>query len=211
MSFAPARGKSPEPSSRPPAAGFTLLELLIVIGVMMTLAGISFPIYLHMRVKAKLASTRVLVETVATAIANYQQTYWTVVIPAAGPIPAQPRVGHLWDMNSGVTMIVGDGILDGYVGPGPTATATNDGPFDPALIATGYTGFLNMTQAPIAKRNVNAMGQVIDDWKNPLHIGFSGSATSAAINYGPSGVGIWSLGPDGVTGTPDDICSWKTP
>ena len=189
-------------------AGFTLIELMVVIAVIAILASIGIPTWLHMQKKAAVDSTRTLVNAVATAIASYPMRNWQVAIlvPASSPPRYEPRIGRLFDLNGtgsglGVRM-TGDGILDGDPKLENTQAA---GSFPDDVIESGYTGFITMTQPPIAKRNVDAgTKRVVDAWKQPLRIAFGADV------YGPAGFGIWSIGPDKVQGTRDDITSWES-
>ncbi len=202
-----------------PRGGFTLIELMVVISVIALLAAIGIPTMLAMKKRAAINSTRTLVNAVATAIASYPTRTWQVNIPVqvANPPPShteyRPRIGRLFDLN-GVNLVgpvgpvppgetypwdltmVGDGFLDG--------DPQREGSFSQHLIDSGYSGFIAMTQPPIAKRNVNDKRQVVDEWKLPLRIAFGADV------YGPSGFGIWSTGPDLLQGTKDDITSWES-
>ncbi len=174
---------------------------MVVISVIAILAAIGIPTMLAMKKRSMVNATRTLVNAVATAIASYPTRTWQVNVPQPGTPPVYvPRIGRLFDLNggnSGLAMtMTGDGILDG--------DPVKEGTFSATLVQSGYSGFIAMTQPPIAKRNVNDKRQVVDEWKGPLRIAFGADV------YGPSGFGIWSIGPDKTHGTKDDITSWES-
>jgi len=55
--------------------GFTIIELLVVIGVMALLLGIAFPAYVGIRKSQKKKRTRQVVQTLAMAAASYANDY----------------------------------------------------------------------------------------------------------------------------------------
>ncbi|MBA3683774.1 MAG: prepilin-type N-terminal cleavage/methylation domain-containing protein [Planctomycetes bacterium] len=202
--------------------GFTLIEIIVVLGVIMALAGLGFPIMSAVRQRANVQSTRSLVQGVAAAISMYPVRQWTIEWDHDGDDPDNDGYGSgsaratarksvsvpLWDLNQGASpaadgtgQFEGDDLIDGF--PATSAGATNDGPFWSTLLDSGYGGFLRMTNAPISSKSVNAQGQVIDAWRQPLRIEWN------ARTYAPSGFGVWSIGRDKTTGTPDDLCSWR--
>lgn len=174
--------------------GFSLIELLIVVAVIIGLMGIGFPIYYAVMKRLPAQRTQGLVQAVAAAIATYPAT--TVSIPGGG-------VRRLWDFN-------GDGELDGD----PALTFAE--PFKSQAAAAGYRGFLAMTGTALEKRMVeNSTMRIVDGWKRPLRISFAAGGNDHT--YGPSGVGVWSYGAGGPSaGDPqtaaveaDVIASWK--
>ena len=50
----------------------------------------------------------------------------------------------------------------------------------------------------------NSKRDAADPWGAPLRMG-----CGTTLPAGASGLAVWSLGPDGKDGTPDDVCSWK--
>ncbi len=175
---------------------------MVVISVIAVLAAIGIPTMLAEKKRSMVNATRTLVNAVATAIASYPTRTWQVNVRtgSSAPYTYVPRIGRLFDLNGGGTdlgmTMTGDGKLDG--------DPVKEGTFSQTLIDSGYSGFIAMTQPPIAKRNVNENRQVIDEWKEPLRIAFGADV------YGPSGFGIWSVGPDKTHGTKDDITSWES-
>ncbi len=210
--------------SRVPGAGFTILELLVVIAVIVALIGIGFPVMSAVRQRANIQATRSLVQSVTAAISMYPVQRWTVtwddnnddpnddgyVGIGASTVRATPRKSitvPLWDLNpgsspnaNGIGQLDGDGVIDGFVDA--AGSATTDGPFWNQLIASGYTGFLRMTNAAIPARSVNKKGQVVDAWREPLRIIWD-SRRFAAIGFG-----VWSTGRDKAPNTADDLTSW---
>ncbi len=179
--------------------GFTLTELLIVITVIAGLMALGLPTYFYMGKQARIGGSKTLVMAVQNAIASYGETVWRVVDRdrSSASFGQLRRIDlKLWDLN-------GDALLDGE----PTLDATPAFPadiHDPANPErTTYHGFYDMVGMPLPSRSgVNAKRQVVDAWKQPLRIGFGPT-------YGTRQVGIWSCGPDLISGTTDDISSWK--
>ena len=175
--------------------GFSLIELLVVVGLLIGLMGISVPVYFSVIKGLSTQRTRGLVKAIAAAIATYPAT--TVSIPGGG-------VRRLWDFD-------GDGILDGD--PAKSFVGLNIAQADKA----GYRGFLIMTATALEKRHMEPGGslRIVDGWKRPLRISFS--AGGEDHTYGPSGIGVWSFGKSGPsTANPskpaveaDVIASWK--
>src|SRR5689334_21948651 len=92
-------------AARPVATlgGFTLLELMIVVTVIIALAAIGFPVWNNERHKAEVGATRELVHAVATAIQNYPEKMWHTYVETRTP---KEKIYRLWDIN-------GDGYIDG--------------------------------------------------------------------------------------------------
>lgn len=168
-------------------AGFSLVELIVVISVLLVLLATGFVVWSMLRGKAAISSTQALVGSVSTQIVTYSVKQWSWQ-EASGS-----KSGQLFDLNR-------DGLIDGA--PGITTTTDLDGGFSPELIASGYRGFVAMNGSSLKKSQIARNQQPLDAWKRPLRIAF------AAKIYGTAAFGVWSAGPDGIDGTGDDINSW---
>ncbi|MBA3683962.1 MAG: type II secretion system protein [Planctomycetes bacterium] len=169
--------------------GFTLIELMVVMAIIMVLVGGSLPIYAHMKKRAKLDQTRVLVKSVGAAISAYSSTggVWSWMTTSG------PRQAPLWDLNR-------DGLLDGPP-DADTGFSTTSQPTSAQASASGYGGFLGMT-AFEAPRGLVKNRLLVDGWGNRLRVAYGAEV------YGPSQVGVYSCGIDGAPGTADDLRSW---
>lgn len=179
------------------ANGFTLIELLVVIACLALLMGMGIPAWTALMRSQRHKAAEVLVQNVATAIAAYQQTSWSLPTLDAQGRPAVKAI-PLWDWNS-------DQILDGD----PLQAPTGDATLAATLTAAGYHGFLATSGFVAPKRAINATSkQVMDPWKQPLHF------TWAKGRFGQAGFGVWSTGPDTLDGAADspeaadNITSW---
>lgn len=192
--------------------GFTLLEMVMVVTVIMALAAVGIPIYGVIVKQMKTASTRSLVALVGQQIQNYSapRFVWTTrgLTPGAPPVIHSKPIFAMkqpsgWKNGSGV--VINFPTIDGLPQPPGVASDPNryDGPFDAGVVENGYRGFYDMTGVTVEKRNVNAKHQIIDAWGEPLRIVY------AANVYGTRSFGVWSPGPDKIDNTPDDLCNWK--
>jgi prepilin-type N-terminal cleavage/methylation domain-containing protein len=217
-------------------AGFTLIELVVVIAIIGVLAGLGVPSYLIIVNRSKVTTTQALVVLVADAIAGYNTQSWVwnkdpnspVVNLISRPIFALKDKDNRtfipkWRDGKGnpISFCTIDGRPRPAVSPGSNTTATVDVnqydqfgsvPYDQAIARSGYMGFYDMAGAAIDKRFVNAKHQVIDAWGEPLRI-------AHAINiFGAiRGFGVWSPGRDRLdqdlteNAPPDDLRSWQGP
>jgi prepilin-type N-terminal cleavage/methylation domain-containing protein len=178
-------------SARPGRAGFTLLELLAVIAVIALLSGMSFAAAVVWKNYAARSATRVVVESVAQAI-EADVDKLIVFTEANGTRHSWRK----WDWN-------GDGLIDGD--PVKELGLTAGTP----IVDSSYTGITGL-MADLPSRHLDkTTGRPVDSWRRPLHVAW------AAKLYNGAGVGVWSSGPDGLTGVvgspeaKDDIRSWQ--
>jgi hypothetical protein len=170
---------------------FPLLLVMMIPLLAILILALAYPAWRFYRTQADRNATQALVEALATTITMYPTRTWSWQVATATGI--EFRTGRLWDLDL-------DGHIDGT--PAVTATATSDGGFAPEVIASGYAGLMAMAKPTVAKRFFDRRQQPLDAWGNLLRIGFASGI------YGKAWFGIWSAGPDGLDGTPDDIRSW---
>ncbi len=158
--------KSEQESGR---GGFTLLELLAVMAIMLGLAGLLFGAMGAAKQRARRVKTMNMVKQIADAWTFYQADY--------GRFPA-----------TSVTAMSGSGVLDIMRGQG-------DNP----------RGIVYMP--------LRASTTVVEDaWGNPYRVALDDDYDGTVDVDGTTirrQVVAWSLGPDGLSGTPDDVASWK--
>lgn len=82
--------------------GFSLIELLIVIAIILVIAAIAVPSLLHSRIAANEASAVYSIRTVNTAQVTYATTYPTVGYAATLNMLAAPTSGETSSANAGV-------------------------------------------------------------------------------------------------------------
>lgn len=179
--------------------GFTLVEMLVVISVIVALAALSIPITGMVRSKGKVTQTQAVVHAMTAAIAAADSRSVTV------RFDGQLRTYRRFDVD-------GDGLLD----PHP-----RDGGLDlPAaevavLLEQGYQGPVAELAPSIPGERIDATGRVTDAWDRPLRIARLTAAAedrlAALPPRGADAAALWSAGPDGIDDTGDDIRSWETP
>lgn len=181
--------------------GFTLIEILIVIVVIMILASMGIAAWTGVAAQARRSATRVAVLAVATAIERQDRRQ---IVGGSG---ATTQLFPAWDLN-------GDGFVDGDPARHGTKPLQPGIPeFTPAeiTIAEGaaYHGLANESQGlSLAPRHLDADGHILDAWRRPLRIQW---ATPSQARFAGKIVGVWSMGKDGIddAGANDDITSWN--
>jgi type IV pilus assembly protein PilA len=125
-------------------SGFSLIELLIVIAIILIIAAIAIPNILRARISANEASAAASVRTIVTAEVSYNTAYPSIGYstlatlggPAVACIPAP------------ATACIVDTVLAGGTKSGYTFAATGANPVNGAntqYLATGVPGNLSVT------------------------------------------------------------------
>lgn len=175
--------------SPPHRTGWSFVELVIVISILMALMACVIAVWSLVRTRTAIGSTHTLITAVSAQITTYGVPVWQWQDSGG------TRTGPMFDLNH-------DGLIDGR--PAVVAGDDVDGGFPAAVIASGYRGFVAMSGITPGKTSLAKNQQPLDAWKRPLRIAY------AAKIYGTTTFGIWSAGPDGVDGTADDLCSWPS-
>jgi type II secretory pathway pseudopilin PulG len=174
--------------------GWTIIELVVVLCVILVLLGMTIAVWGIFSHNVKVSATKSLVNALSTAIDTYSTKLWSWQEGTPGAPSAEQKSSAIFDLNH-------DGLIDGA--PAIIAGPKTDGGFTPAQIASGYTGFIHMTNAIVKPSFIAPNFQLLDAWKHPIRIAY------AAKIYGTQGFGIWSVGPDGIDGNEDDLRSWE--
>jgi len=102
--------------------GFSLIELLIVVAIILIIAAIAIPSLLRARIAANESAAVGALRTINTAMNTYQATYPTVgfaaSLPALGPSAGNPCAG------TSATACLIDGVLAAGTKSGYTFAAT---------------------------------------------------------------------------------------
>ena len=96
------------------SAGFSLLELLIVVAVIMIIAGIAIPNFIRSKMRANEAGAVANVRSITTASVVYNTTYGLGFAPslaALGGDPATPSASQAGLIDS----VLSTGIKNGYI------------------------------------------------------------------------------------------------
>jgi prepilin-type N-terminal cleavage/methylation domain-containing protein len=82
--------------------GFSLIELLIVVAIILVISAIAVPSFLHSKIAANEASAVYSIRTINTAQVTYATTYPTVGYAASLNMLAAPATGQSSSGNAGV-------------------------------------------------------------------------------------------------------------
>jgi len=168
-----------------PREAFTLVELLVVMAVIASLAAIAFPVYTMQRERSEVEQTRSLIGALATAVAQDGRT---------GITCADGSIRRPFDLDR-------DRMIDGDPGhpEAPTALA--------AVAPEGYRGLVADTGTNLRQSQINAWLQPVDAWGRAVRIAW------VPGGFGAGDYGLWSAGPDGIDAPQDpgsdDIRSWE--
>ena len=140
--------------------GFSLIELLIVVAIILVIVAIAIPSFLHSRIAANEASAVYSIRTVNTAQVTYATTYPTVgyastlnmlAAPTSGPISSNNAGVLDWVLGCNTTVcpksgynfqlynVTGTPIISGYSVSGVPMT----------IGITGYRGFCSDNMNPV--------------------------------------------------------------
>lgn len=181
----------------PARVGFTLVEMLVVISVVVALSAMTIPIVNMVRERGQRTQTRATVDAMTAAIAAAGSRSVTVMIGG------ELRTFRRFDVDN-------DGLLD----PDPRDVALALPAAErAALIEQGYLGPVAELQPSIPKERIDATGQVTDAWGQPLRIARLAASDEDRLASlpakGADAVALWSAGPDLTDDTEDDIRSWE--
>ncbi|MDI6773801.1 MAG: prepilin-type N-terminal cleavage/methylation domain-containing protein [Verrucomicrobiota bacterium] len=163
---------------------FTLIEMLVVIAIIGVLLGLMLPVVMHSRKKARVARAKREVKELDEAWKAYLLSYKT--------FPPMP----IAMMDSNALSIL----------RGVTADSTNAHPNNPWNIPfldvrTNTIYYCDPWGVPNTTKGVYKVA-LDTDMDNRVQL--NGGGPWIGVN-----VAVWSDGPDGVSHTADDICSWK--
>lgn len=201
-----------EITSRPRKAkrrGFTIIELLIVIGVIGILAGMMFPAIQLVRQHALKARTKALIGNISVAIKAYESDWgaWPQVAGLSQCTDDVPDAAARLVASKALFFCLCNAFQAGTSITTPTGATS--GSINPSMTAGPYL--------ELSEKDYDMAGperNIIDAWGNNL-------AYSADIDYNPGSVppnhntssfDLWSPGRDGMTSSAaqkeDDVTNW---
>lgn len=186
--------KSEQKSDR---RGFTLMELLVVITIILILAGISFPAAQGVLAKAKKASAENMALQVRQAIAAYYTEYRRYPLP-----PGTASGGD-------VTVVTDENLMDILLG-------ADGNKYNPRRIAF-FAGKKAKGNANGLVMNASGGGRLMDPWGQTFNVtidtDYNNRVEATGLSGGqeivPQSVVVWSTGEDGSAGERKDwITTW---
>lgn len=176
-------------------SGFTLMELLVVMAIIATLAGISFAAYRGILIGARQKQTVIIIQSISDAM----DQRWSDGVPfttASGsqsgeyPFPS--------DGNAGVasSALLLEALRNKY-----------------EVKNNGGIAYLPEVDTPKNRKYLGQEGAktvMLDGFGKPLRYRFNGNTGKGKMNNFVGGFDLWSVGPDGVDngGKGDDITNW---
>lgn len=143
--------RNPSPAVRHSlrAAGFSLIELMIVVAVIVIIAALAIPNMLHARLAANESAAVAALRTIASEEVNYDSSwssgYSTTLAQLGPPLPGNNPSSANADM---IDSILASGIRGGYqfiyvplISPGlgtPTGYTVNANPISPGITGEWY-------------------------------------------------------------------------
>lgn len=164
--------------------GFSLIELLLVVAIILIIAGIAIPSFLRSRIAANQSSAVASMQTLTVAEAAYSATYGggfsasmaSLIPPAAGANPTSTAAGL-------IDSVLASGAKSGYsftYSPGPTDSSgrINDFSFSAAPISSSAgTEYYYVDQSGVVRQNATAVA----------------GSTDAPVDSPPGGGGLHQL------------------
>jgi len=141
--------------------GFSLIELLIVVAIILIIAAIAIPNFLRSRVAANQASAVGSLRTLSTAEFTYSSTYgqgYSATLGALGP----PSSGLADSTHSGIV----DSVLSGTATGGASAmTSTKSGyrfTYSPGTVVNGQIVSYTITVDPVTRGTTGTNSYFVD-------------------------------------------------
>jgi len=179
---------------------FTLVELLVVIGIIGILAGLISTAVVSAKKKALVASAQVEIKNIVGAISKYESEYNRYPCPTNA---AEDTVFGLDGKNAAIIDILRD--IDSPNNPNHAR--------NPRRVVFIEAKIASSTEMP----GIGPDGTWRDPWGRAYRIGIDynydnkvdipAGIFSTPLSI-PVSVAVWSAGADGKDGTPDDIKSW---
>ena len=196
---------------------FTLVEILVTIGVITLLIAISVPALSAVRRRSEVKETQALMARLSLALEHYADEFGDY------PPSRLEKLGQRGNgRNEGSECMVRCLTSEAKGGPFIELTDENYGNTDDDQLPSGANPTASMLQT-------RYLLEVLDRWGNPIaythNRDYDSGATvqlltgQASVAAGQSDVTgtyqaltkfqLWSAGPDGEAGTEDDVTSWE--
>jgi len=127
--------------------GFSLIELLIVVAIILIIAAIAIPNLLKSRMAANESSAVGSVRTINTALVTY-----------SSGCPSIGFAGSLKEMNTGALCASGTGIIDNVLGQDPAIKSGYTITYTPAAAVNGVVSTYATSATPLTYQTTGTRG-----------------------------------------------------
>jgi type IV pilus assembly protein PilA len=147
---------------RSDSQGFSLIELLIVVAIILTIAAIAIPNFMRSRIAANQASAVGSLRTLNTAEFTYASTYSQGYSSTLGYLGPPPSGTSSDTAHAGIV----DSVLSGTASSGSTAmTSTKSGylfTYSPGIVVNGQILSYTITANPINRGTTGTNSYFVD-------------------------------------------------
>ncbi len=184
--------------------GFTMVEMVTVIGVILILVALLLPVLRTVRNNATKTKVQAMIQTLSVALKAYE-TDWGCFPSVAGITlcPASPTLAQRQAASRVLYFCLNTAFRAGVSTTAPTGASS--GTITPSKTAGPY---LDLTSKDYT--GTGAGIYVVDAWGQPFAYNYDSDYNPATTppSHNTSSFDLWSVGADGTTGNSDDVYNW---